>query len=56
MKEATMPALTDVDQPKRAHPPSEAEMAGRIEDAAILLGMACGAAIIVVVLLLLLAF
>jgi len=51
-----MPALTDVDQPKRAHPPSEAQMVGRIEDAAILLGMACGASIIVVVLLLLLVF
>jgi hypothetical protein len=56
MKEATMSALTDVDQRKRAHPPSEAQMAGRIEDAAILLAMACGAAIIVTVLLLMLAF
>ena len=34
-----MSALSDVDQPKRAHPPSEAQMAGWIEDAAILLGL-----------------
>lgn len=51
-----MSALSDVDQPKRAHPPSEAQMAGWIEDAAILLGLACGAAFAVVVLLLMVAF